>query len=73
VTAARDRYDVSNLVEAPFEPGSGGRVLKNPLYSGGHIRHSQNLAGSGGLKRNYDPMERIFAAVVKRTMRLAEQ
>ena len=25
------RYDVSNLVEAQFEPGSHGRVLKNLL------------------------------------------
>ena len=27
----KDRYDVSGLVEAQFEPGSRGRVLRNRL------------------------------------------
>lgn len=26
-----DRYDTSSLIEAQFEPGSRGRVLKNKL------------------------------------------
>jgi cell filamentation protein len=38
----KDRYDVSNLPEEQFEPGSKGRVLKNLLGISG-LRQMEQL------------------------------
>ena len=62
------RYDVSDLVEAQFERGSGGRVLKNRL--GIRSRRKKDYVGAiqVGLDRNYDWMGRIFAEIIDRSL-----
>lgn len=53
-------YNISGLIEAQFDTGSRGRVLKNKF--GIKSKHA-------GLDNNYEPMEKIFDAVIHRTLR----
>ncbi len=63
----KDRYDVSGLVEAQFEPGSRGRVLRNLL---GIIRKrdmdraeaESQLRAFDTFSTNYGPGHRFSAA-----------
>lgn len=62
----QDRYDVSDLVESQFEPGSRGRVLKNRL--GIRSQRRMNDAEAAALKagmelfvRKYDERHRFVA------------
>jgi cell filamentation protein len=64
-----DRYDVSGLLEAQFERGSGGRVLKNSL--GIRSRRKMDDAEAAALRtamdalvRKYDESHRFTAAEV---------
>jgi cell filamentation protein len=52
------RYDVSGLVEAQFEPGSRGRVLKNKL--GIWSRRSMDDAEAAALRRTMDALVRQY-------------
>jgi cell filamentation protein len=52
------RYDVSDLVEAQFEPGSRGRVLKNKL--GIRSRRSMDDAEAAALRRTMDELVRQY-------------
>jgi len=62
------KYDTSGLPEAQFEPGSRGSVLKN--LRGITSKREMDIAEQAGMDRNYEPMEKIFSAVVRRTLRL---
>lgn len=70
-----DRYDVSDLIEAQYQPGSRGRVLRNLLDITSkrmmdEIEASeQKRAVRAGMDYNYEPMEEIFAGVIKTTLR----
>lgn len=65
-----DRYDVSGLVEAQFEPGSRGRVLRNRL--GIRTRRKMDEVEAAALQkaldalvRNYDERHRFTAGDVR--------
>jgi hypothetical protein len=80
-----DRYDVSDLIEAQYQPGSRGRVLRNLQEITGkrmmdeaeareQKRALQEKAGvfravQSGMDYNYGPMEEIFTGVVEKTLR----
>jgi cell filamentation protein len=69
-----DRYDVSGLIEAQFEPGSRGRVLKNKLGIRSRRRMDDAEAGAlrktmDGLVRKYDESHRFTVADVCATHR----
>jgi cell filamentation protein len=53
-----DRYDVSGLVEAQFEPGSGRRVLKNRL--GINSRRKMDNAEAAALRTVMDRLVRKY-------------
>jgi hypothetical protein len=72
----RGHYDVSDLIEAQFEPGSHGRVLKNLLRIKSKREMDQVEAEEtvqAGLDRDYTPMEKVFNAVIRRTRRIHER
>jgi cell filamentation protein len=54
----RDRYDVSGLAEAQFEPGSLGRVLKNRL--GIRTRRKMDEVEAAALQRALDALVRKY-------------
>lgn len=53
-----DRYDVSGLSEAQFEPGSDGRVLKNLLGIKSSIE--MDVAEAAALVKTMDSLVRIY-------------
>ena len=53
-----DRYDVSGLPEAQFEPGSNGLVLKNLL--GMTSKRDMDDAEASGLERAMDVLIRTY-------------
>lgn len=53
-----DRYDISSLPEAQFEPGSRGRVLKNKLRI--KLKREMNEAESIALKTAIDKLLGIY-------------
>ena len=53
-----DRYDVSGLVEAQFEPGSGGRVLRNRL--GIRTRRKMDEVEAKALQKAVDALVRKY-------------
>jgi hypothetical protein len=52
------RYDVSGLVEAQFEPGSRGQVLKNLV--GIKSKREMDVAEAKALKRAVDELVRTY-------------
>lgn len=59
VVTADDRYDVSGLPEAQFEPGSNGLVLKNLL--GITSAHVMDEAEARALEQTMDTLVRAYA------------
>ncbi len=53
-----DRYDVSGLPEAPFEPGSNGQVLKNLL--GITSKHAMDEVEARALEQTMDALIRSY-------------
>lgn len=56
--AADDRYDVSGLPEAQYEPGSDGQVLKNLL--GITSKHDMEEIEARALERTMDTLVRTY-------------
>jgi hypothetical protein len=68
------RYDTSALIEAQFETGSHGRVLKNkPVLNfkdiTGRKRKEYFTAIKRGLSRDYGLMEILFEKIIERTVK----
>ena len=71
-----DRYDVSGLPEAQFEPGSNGQVIKNRLGSLAaavlperhHCSKNAYIAAiRAGLDKHYAPMETSLGEIIEQS------
>ena len=75
-----DRYDVTGLAEAQFEPGSDHQVLRNKpgsksgllLFNFSQIAEEKKsgyfAAVQAGMEKEYRPMEEIFSDIIGQSL-----
>jgi cell filamentation protein len=66
-----DRYDVSALSEAQFDPGmalQAGLPLLDFGLIAGEKKETYFAAVQAGVDKNYKPMERLFAEIIERSL-----